>query len=440
MKIGLTLLLLTLAFAASATNETDATPTLSVETLSLVGTGSWRDVRVRLQKQSAADDPTLRRMLLAHADIAMNNNQWAAHRLANVSTLDRAAWHAWAQDFHAAHPQSSRANYLLGDALARQGQLDDAIDYFEQALTQDPNNALARNARGVAQASRAEYDAALVDFANLQLLAPEFLDAKANHGNLNIRRSLGAAGALRNFDAVLAVTPDFFLAQIGRASALFGLGRWEQALEVLDQLEADPDHNFLLAWNATLIRERIRLAALDTANLAKAGVAIEAYAREQGASLQRLNRDMFNNRMKQIGHQFAADTVSDLARVTRNVGRVMAAVHARSKGDLGKALIYASDIATDFATGATSMAKDYRSIAIAQRQQFNHRMRNLQHAHKTAPAGGVASEDIRLSRKDLDQWGLHARFTLQYPSVDSFAGPANSTASAEVTSAEESIR
>jgi tetratricopeptide (TPR) repeat protein len=134
--------------------------------------------------------------------------------------------------FLARHPRSAVAHYLHGDAQARSGAFETAIESLTLALKFDERFGLAMNARGVVYAIVGNLDHALIDFFRARSLSSKLADAHANFGALAVLREYSLAQgdeALKAFDEAIRLNPKFALAYNGRGSLLFGSGRFDDA-------------------------------------------------------------------------------------------------------------------------------------------------------------------------------------------------------------------
>jgi serine/threonine-protein kinase len=78
-------------------------------------------------------------------------------------------------------PKYAYPHYDLGNALMAKGQLDDAITSFQKAITVDPKNVTAHNVLGYALARKGKLDEAIDCYKKAIALDPKYAGA---HGNL----------------------------------------------------------------------------------------------------------------------------------------------------------------------------------------------------------------------------------------------------------------
>jgi tetratricopeptide (TPR) repeat protein len=175
--------------------------------------------------------PPAKQFILAHAFTALNQANASLCTLMGVSSDENiAAWNEWTHAFQARHPQSAVAYYLLGDALARRGDLSGAIGTFTTGLQLDPGHQLLLNARGTAYAVAGNRQAARQDLLSGASGGSPLADAQVGAGSLIIDRKGGAADARSWFDMVLAgQQPDSALALYGRALTWVADSDWAKA-------------------------------------------------------------------------------------------------------------------------------------------------------------------------------------------------------------------
>ena len=94
-----------------------------------------------------------------------------------------------------------------GGVYQRKGELDRAIQDYDQALQLDPNDATTFYNRGVAYGSRRQWDQAVQDYDQAVRLEPKF--AAALYGRGVAKEQTGdRAGADADIAAARAIDPD----------------------------------------------------------------------------------------------------------------------------------------------------------------------------------------------------------------------------------------
>ena len=75
------------------------------------------------------------------------------------------------------------AQYTLGDALSKKGNVDEAIAHFQEALQIKPDFADAHNNLGIALLQKGNVDEAIAHYQKALQIKPDFAEA---HNNLGI--------------------------------------------------------------------------------------------------------------------------------------------------------------------------------------------------------------------------------------------------------------
>jgi len=130
-----------------------------------------------------------------------------------------------------------------GLRAARWGELDWAEPRLREAVRRDPKDAVAWHALGLVQLQQGNATGAERAYRFGLLADPEALENRVGLATLAIARG-DLAGALVQYDAIVARRPRFADAHLGRSFALIGLGRFtdaERALNEAVQLGADPN-------------------------------------------------------------------------------------------------------------------------------------------------------------------------------------------------------
>lgn len=208
--------------------------TIETEVEDAVLKGDWNQAMERLKSEDSNAQNPIARLIMGHACLATNRNNQSLLLFLSVedkNDLDR--WLTWSESLVRHHPQSPIAHYLLGDAKARMGNLDGAIEEFNQSLKRDEEFALALNSRGVIYTIMNKVDEAVIDLSSATQIRPDLADAWANLGSLYILQE-APQGALEVFDKAIGVNPEFALAYNGRGCAKFGQGDLDGAVADFD--------------------------------------------------------------------------------------------------------------------------------------------------------------------------------------------------------------
>ena len=134
------------------------------------------------------------------------------------------------------------AHAFLGNALTRQGRLDEAIQHYTEALRIRPDYPEAHNNLGPALAGQGNLEEAIAHFSEAVRLRPGYADA---HSNLGVALAMQGKldEAIAHFSEAVRLDPDHPNAHYGLALALRNKGRVEEAIhEFHEALRIQPDH------------------------------------------------------------------------------------------------------------------------------------------------------------------------------------------------------
>jgi tetratricopeptide (TPR) repeat protein len=121
----------------------------------------------------------------------------------------------------------------LGPLTARWGELDWAEPRLREAVRRDARDPAAWHALGLVELSRGDAVAAEQAYRSGLLADPGALENRIGLATLAISRGK-LAEALVQYDAIAAERPRLADAQLGRAFALMGLARFDEAAQALD--------------------------------------------------------------------------------------------------------------------------------------------------------------------------------------------------------------
>jgi len=139
-------------------------------------------------------------------------------------------------------PDNYVAHLSLGNALAEQGRLDDAIAHYSAALRVKPDLAKAHGNLGVILARQGKLEEAVAHYAEALRLNP---DLPETHNNLGA--ALAERGrieeAIAHYDRALRLKPDYPDAHTNLGMALAAQGKIDLAIaHYAEALRLDPDH------------------------------------------------------------------------------------------------------------------------------------------------------------------------------------------------------
>ncbi len=402
------------SFANEARSQSDYDVGSSIENALL--NQDWEKVNRLIESEYKDSIPPVLRMIKGHATLALNKNNESAELFKDSGSIDDySGWLSWSTNLFQKRSDSPVAALFKGDALARMNKHNEAIKVFTTGLQKNPGHALILNARAVSYTSLQKWNEAILDIYSATKSDPSLADIHSNKGALNIRRSLGAPGALRGFNKALDISPNHVLARIGKASALYGMGDWASAQEILDEMSRDKNFGHIAAINAAIIRDALSTAELVVLEEKSAGVAISIKAREKQAKLQSLNKEILKSDLSRIRNTFVADTFTDFAKPVKAFVDTYTGLKKIQKGDMAGAVSKFAGVVSTIGKNASKYANSQGQLSKINTQRFNNNMNELRSLSTSGQSGGVSTEDIRRSFVDKGDWGLLSRFLLQYP-------------------------
>ena len=123
----------------------------------------------------------------------------------------------------------AEAHYNLGRLLVEQGRLDEAIDHYERAVEINPADPEAQNNLGITLFGIGRVDDAIAHYRKALEIQPDYVEASCNLANALIATG-DFDGAIVRYSACLSVIPDQPEAEYNLASALLRKGRMDEAI------------------------------------------------------------------------------------------------------------------------------------------------------------------------------------------------------------------
>ncbi|HOY30369.1 MAG TPA: hypothetical protein PKW80_00680 [Bacteroidales bacterium] len=160
--------------------------------------------------------------LMGHAAIMLNKNNEAFFLLRSINndSVARKEWQKWTEDFGKRFSEEAIAIYLKGDAYARNGQHENALECFNDAITMEKDFALPFNARGLIYELIGDTGHALQDFNRACKLNPQIAEFYISRGTL-FYNTKGPETAFVNFDTAFMNSPGSAIALNGKACSMF---------------------------------------------------------------------------------------------------------------------------------------------------------------------------------------------------------------------------
>jgi tetratricopeptide (TPR) repeat protein len=122
------------------------------------------------------------------------------------------------------------AHNNLGDALFKKGDVDAAIQEYQESLRLMPNYSLAHNNLGVALAKKGHVDAAIQEYLEALRLDSNFLQAHDNLGNAFFKKG-DIDAAIQEYNEALRLEPNFSNAHTSLGNAFFKKGDVDAAIQ-----------------------------------------------------------------------------------------------------------------------------------------------------------------------------------------------------------------
>ena len=130
----------------------------------------------------------------------------------------------------------------MGNALKDNGDLDSAIECYQQSLKIKPDHAEVHNNIGIILAEKGDPEAALDSYAKALKLKPNYFEACHNKG-VTLYNKGDLEAAIDSYKQALKIKPDFAEAFNNIGIALFGRGELEAAIGSYTQaITINPDY------------------------------------------------------------------------------------------------------------------------------------------------------------------------------------------------------
>jgi len=186
IKIALTIITFLLLITSSLSAQA-STSNISPALENAVLAGDWETADVLLKNITSKSQSPVKRLIKGHACLALNKNNESldlfASALDDKSPVD---WQNWTDRLVSNNTGNTIVWYLRGDAFARNKKWGDAKASLDKAISIDPDNYLALNARGVVAHAVGNTLMARTYFVKATKAKDDFADAYANRGTLSV--------------------------------------------------------------------------------------------------------------------------------------------------------------------------------------------------------------------------------------------------------------
>ncbi|WP_226593912.1 tetratricopeptide repeat protein, partial [Microseira wollei] len=174
-------------------------------------------------------------LTLLQSELANQYHPIALGNLANIfekqGKLDAAV--EYYQQALKLKPDSAEVNYNLGNVLYQQGKLDAAVECYQQALKIKPEIAQAHNNLGNVFLQQGKLDAAIESYQQALKLKPDYAQAHHNLGNVFLQQGKLDA-AVESYQQALNIQPNY-AAYHNLGNALKLQGKLEAAIKSYQQ-------------------------------------------------------------------------------------------------------------------------------------------------------------------------------------------------------------
>jgi len=134
------------------------------------------------------------------------------------------------------------AHYNLGEALAQQGRLSEAISHFEQALLLQPDSADAQYDWGLMLGKQGNWPDAIPHFERALQLKPDFAKAHCNLG-FALAQQGKLDAAIRHYERAIQLRPAYAKAHCNLGYLFLQRRQWNEAILHFERaLQLEPDY------------------------------------------------------------------------------------------------------------------------------------------------------------------------------------------------------
>jgi len=169
--------------------------------------------------------------------IVVTSSVWTYQRN-SVWSDDVALW----RDCVEKSPNKDRPHNNLGNALAKQGDLNEAIHHYSEALKINPNLSDTHNGLGIILHRRGNFDEAVAHFRQAVRIKPGYAEAY-NHLGAALHTQGKFEEAIAHYHEALRINPNYAKAHNNLGSTLHMQGKFEEAvIHFSKALKIKPDY------------------------------------------------------------------------------------------------------------------------------------------------------------------------------------------------------
>jgi len=196
--------------------------------------------------------------LFRHA-LAVTKKNFLAHEALGDTLLKQGQTDEAIRQYQEAirlRPEDADVHYNLGNALLKQGQTDEAIRQFQEVIRLKPDDSEAHNNLGNALLRQGQTDEAIRQFLEVIRLKPDYAEV---HNNLAIAlaRQGQSDEAIRQYQEAIRLKPDYADAHFNLGNVLRKQGRTDEAIrQYQETIRLNPDDADALNYAGYLWTER----------------------------------------------------------------------------------------------------------------------------------------------------------------------------------------
>ena len=176
------------------------------------------------------------------------------------------------------HPEFAEAHETLGLAYIEQSEWESVIRHLVRAVELKPDLMLGRNHLGRLYMAQGRLEAAIGEFRQLVKHHPELAEARHNLAVAYARHNQPEQ-ALRQFRAAIRLQPDFQAARLDFAALASDMGRYQEAVDMLEGMLAASGAS--TSFDPVEVRYRLALVHLAAKHLPEAAAAFRQVLQAQ---------------------------------------------------------------------------------------------------------------------------------------------------------------